>query len=107
MPTRRETTTRYKNLLYLSIIISTSYEAKNDVTAMLSNAYRRDFEWSSIPIMATRNHNAKPRCETTMRNHDAKPQYETSTLNKNLLYLFITTTTSYEAAKNITTVLKI
>jgi len=51
---RRETTTLNKNLLYLSNIISTSYEAKNDVTAVLSNAYRRDFEYLSI-----RNHDAE------------------------------------------------
>jgi len=51
---RRETTTLNKNLLYLSNTISTSYEARNDVTAVLSNAYRRDFEYLSI-----RNHDAE------------------------------------------------
>jgi len=45
---RRETTTLNKNLLYLSIIISILYEIKNDVTAILSNVYRRDFEYLSI-----------------------------------------------------------
>jgi len=33
-------------------------------------------------------------------------RYEITTLNKNLLYLSIITTTLYEAAKNVTTVLK-
>jgi len=84
MLTRRETTTRYKNLLYLSTIISTSYEAKNDVTAVLSNICRRDFEWPSMLIIA-------------IRNHDAKPRYETSTRNKNLLYLSALILKSYEA----------
>jgi len=52
----------------------------------------------------TRNHDAKPRCETTMRNHDAKPRRETR--YKNLLYLPTITSTSYEAAKDATAVLK-
>jgi len=45
---RREITTLNKNLLYLSNTISTSYEARNDVTVILSNVYRRDFECLSI-----------------------------------------------------------
>jgi len=52
----------------------------------------------------TRNHDTKPRCETTIRNHDAKPRRETR--YKNLLYLSIIISTSYEAAKDITAVLK-
>jgi len=51
---QRETTTLNKNLLYLSNTILTSYEVKNDVTVILSNIYRRDFECLSI-----RNHDAK------------------------------------------------
>jgi len=91
---RRETTTLNKNLLYLSNTTSTSYEARNDATAVLSNAYRRDFECLSI-----RNHDAEQEpsipsfyhddvvrslltCEfewlsmptVVMRNHDAKPR---------------------------------
>jgi len=51
---RRETTTLNKNFLYFSNTISTLYEARNDVTIILSNTYRRDFECLSI-----RNHDAK------------------------------------------------
>jgi len=36
---RRETTTQYKNLLYLSIIISTSYKAAKNTTAILKAYY--------------------------------------------------------------------
>jgi len=53
------------------------------------------------------NSDAKPRCETTIQNHDAKSRYETSIRNKNLLYLSIIISTSYEAVKNITAVLKV
>jgi len=41
-----------------------------------------------------------------MRNHNAKPRRETTTLNKNLPYLPNTTSTSYEARNDVTTVLR-
>jgi len=62
---RCETTTRYKNLLYLPIITSTSYEARNDATAVLSNAYRRDFGCLSI-----RNHDAEQEPSIPFDYHD-------------------------------------
>jgi len=49
---RREITTRNhdakKKNLYLSIIISISYDIKNDITTVLLNICRRDFEYLSI-----------------------------------------------------------